>query len=107
MLDGRVLTVRNSHLHGHKFQIVQRSTDYTSDDPALNPPINETQPNPVRRDTVEVPSGTGATLRVVADNPGAWIFHCTCAGQVYSPRIALTRRTLQATSNGISKSDSR
>ncbi|GJE86451.1 multicopper oxidase FET3 [Phanerochaete sordida] len=64
------------HLHGHKFQIVQRSTDYTSDDPTLNPPINETQTNPVRRDTVQVPSGEGVTLRVVADNPGAWIFHC-------------------------------
>nr|ABE60664.1 Fet3 protein [Phanerodontia chrysosporium] len=64
------------HLHGHKFQIVQRSTDYTSDDPTLNPPINETQVNPIRRDTVQVPAGEGVTLRVVADNPGAWIFHC-------------------------------
>ncbi|THG94600.1 hypothetical protein EW026_g6904 [Hermanssonia centrifuga] len=64
------------HLHGHKFQLVQRSTDYTSDDPALNPPIVEGQANPMRRDTVQVPSGEGVTLRVVADNPGAWIFHC-------------------------------
>lgn len=64
------------HLHGHKFQIVQRSTDYTSDDPTLNPPIDETQTNPVRRDTVQVPSGTGVTLRVTADNPGAWFLHC-------------------------------
>jgi len=66
----------NSHLHGHKFQIVQRSTDYTSDDPTLNPPIDETQTNPIRRDTVQVQSGTGATLRFIADNPGAWFFHC-------------------------------
>lgn len=70
------LTCPHSHLHGHKFQIVQRSLDYTSDDPSLNPPINESQPNPIRRDTVQVPSGQGATLRVIADNPGAWIFHC-------------------------------
>ena len=70
--------VAGSHLHGHKFQIVQRSLDYTSSDPALNPPINESQTNPIRRDTVQVPSGEGATLRVVADNPGSWIFHCMC-----------------------------
>ena len=63
-------------MHGHKFQIVQRSTDYTSDDPTLNPPIVEGQANPIRRDTVQVPSGEGVTLRFVADNPGAWFFHC-------------------------------
>ena len=63
-------------MHGHKFQIVQRSTDYTSDDPTINPPVNESQTNPIRRDTVQVPAGEGVTLRVVADNPGAWIFHC-------------------------------
>ncbi|EKM56526.1 uncharacterized protein PHACADRAFT_141262 [Phanerochaete carnosa HHB-10118-sp] len=64
------------HLHGHKFQIVQRSLDYTSSDPTLNPPINESQTNPMRRDTVQLPAGEGVVLRVVADNPGAWIFHC-------------------------------
>lgn len=57
-------------------QLVQRSTDYTSDDPALNPPIVEGQANPMRRDTVQLPGGAGVTLRVVADNPGVWIFHC-------------------------------
>ncbi|KAI1786463.1 multicopper oxidase-domain-containing protein [Ganoderma leucocontextum] len=60
----------------HQFQIVGRSTDYTSSDPTLNPPLNENQPNPVRRDTVQVPGGASATHRVVADNPGAWFFHC-------------------------------
>ncbi|KAH9941128.1 Fet3 protein [Epithele typhae] len=64
------------HLHGHTMQLVGRSTDYTSDDPTLNPPLNESQPNPMRRDTVQVPSGESVTLRVVADNPGAWFFHC-------------------------------
>ncbi|KAJ3554885.1 hypothetical protein NM688_g2878 [Phlebia brevispora] len=64
------------HMHGHKMQIVQRSTDYTSNDTTLNPPIVEGQANPMRRDTVQVPGGGGVTLRVVADNPGVWIFHC-------------------------------
>lgn len=66
----------HSHLHGHKVQIVNRADDYTSDDPTLNPPIVEGQANPIRRDTVGVPSGSSAALRVMADNPGAWLLHC-------------------------------
>ncbi|KAF5360236.1 hypothetical protein D9757_012888 [Collybiopsis confluens] len=58
------------HLHGHKVMIVGRADDYTSDDPTLNPPIASNQTNPIRRDTVLIPSGGSATLRVVADNPG-------------------------------------
>ncbi|KAJ7578602.1 Fet3 protein [Mycena floridula] len=82
-LDVLDLVVKNGdagkhpfHLHGHKFQIVGRSEDYTSDDPALNPPIVEGQVNPVRRDTIQIPSGQSATLRVIMDNPGVWMFHC-------------------------------
>jgi iron transport multicopper oxidase len=65
-----------SHLHGHKFAIAGRSENYTSDDPSLNPPIVEGQQNPMRRDTIQVPSMNSATLRIIADNPGAWMFHC-------------------------------
>lgn len=36
----------------------------------------EGQANPVRRDTVQVESGASVSLRFVANNPGAWIFHC-------------------------------
>ncbi|KAF8989844.1 Fet3 protein, partial [Hymenopellis radicata] len=64
------------HLHGHAPWIVGRSDDYTSDDPILNPPIQEGQVNPIRRDTIHVPSGGSATLRVIADNPGVWFLHC-------------------------------
>ncbi|KAF9260572.1 Fet3 protein [Marasmius fiardii PR-910] len=65
------------HLHGHKPFLVNRADDYTSSDPTLNPPnpvANLT--NPMRRDTFHIPSGASATLRFVADNPGAWLFHC-------------------------------
>ena len=57
-------------------QIVGRSEDYTSDDPTLNPAIVEGQANPMRRDTIQIPSGESVTLRVVADNPGVWFLHC-------------------------------
>ncbi|KAJ8585102.1 Fet3 protein [Rhizopogon salebrosus TDB-379] len=64
------------HIHGHSMQIVNRAIDYTSDDPSLNPPLVEGQTNPMRRDTVSITGGGSATLRLVADNPGAWLFHC-------------------------------
>ena len=74
-----------SHLHGHKFQIVHRAEDYTSADPALNPPLVEGQANPIRRDTVQIPSMHSATIRIVADNPGAWLMHCTSPFPYPSP----------------------
>lgn len=56
-------------------QIVNTATDYTSNDTSLNPPLVEGQANPMRRDTVTIPGGGSVTLRLVANNPGAWIFH--------------------------------
>jgi len=56
--------------------IINRAENYTSDDPTLNPPLVEGQANPMRRDTVQVPSMSSVTLRVIADNPGVWLFHC-------------------------------
>ncbi|KIY47458.1 ferroxidase [Fistulina hepatica ATCC 64428] len=65
------------HLHGHKFMIVGRSDDYNATiGSAENPRIVDGQTNPMRRDTLHIPSGSSATLRVVADNPGAWFLHC-------------------------------
>ncbi|EJU03865.1 ferroxidase [Dacryopinax primogenitus] len=64
------------HLHGHKFQVVYMSQDVMSDDPTINPPFNEVQANPMRRDTVMVPAGGLVRVRFRADNPGAWLFHC-------------------------------
>ena len=64
------------HLHGHKFQLVHRSFDVESDDPAINPPVEEGQANPFQRDTLMIPPGGSTRIRFRADNPGAWIFHC-------------------------------
>lgn len=58
-------------------QIVNRAQDYTSDNVTLNPPIVEGQANPMRRDTVQVPQGNSVALRLVADNPGTWMLHCS------------------------------
>ncbi|CAO1614394.1 unnamed protein product [Parajaminaea phylloscopi] len=67
------------HLHGHQFQLVKKTMDVLSTDPEVNPPLNETAlalGNPMRRDTVTVPSGGAAYLRFRSDNPGAWLLHC-------------------------------
>ncbi|KAF7966093.1 hypothetical protein HWV62_40182 [Athelia sp. TMB] len=91
------------HLHGHKPQLVGRALNYTSDDPALNPPIVEGQANPMRRDTVQIPSLNSATLRFVADNPGVWFLHCHIEWHlevglaiqlVEAPLLAQARNTL-------------
>ncbi|KAK8865574.1 hypothetical protein IAR55_000718 [Kwoniella newhampshirensis] len=64
------------HFHGHEFQVVHKSFDVTSNDTTINPPINENQSNPARRDTIVIPPTGSVTLRWTADNPGAWMFHC-------------------------------
>lgn len=63
------------HLHGHSFQIMAKSTDYTSNDTSINPPIVE-KSNPAVRDTITVPPMGSSTIRFRADNPGAWLLHC-------------------------------
>ncbi|KAG8856957.1 ferroxidase fet3 [Tulasnella sp. 330] len=64
------------HLHGHKFAIVWKSFDVTSNDPTINPPVPGYSATPMWRDTEMVPPGGAVRLRFVADNPGAWFFHC-------------------------------
>jgi iron transport multicopper oxidase len=54
--------------------IVARSLNFS--DPDLDNTVVEGQANPIRRDVFQIPSGQSVTLRVVADNPGAWILHC-------------------------------
>ncbi|KAF9343338.1 ferroxidase fet3 [Mortierella sp. AD094] len=61
------------HLHGHVFQLVGRSDGFY-DGSTPYPYYNST--NPLRRDTVYVPSLTNAAIRFKASNPGVWLFHC-------------------------------
>ncbi|UJR10980.1 hypothetical protein I4U23_015165 [Adineta vaga] len=56
------------HLHGHNFWIIATS-DYPD---AGNLYLNDY----LQRDTVSIPASGWAKIRFVADNPGAWFFHC-------------------------------
>jgi len=89
---GVVEHLSQSHIHGHKFQIVNRGENYTSDDTTINPPLKEGQANPIRRDTIQLLSMQSATLRFVADNPGAWLFHCHIDWHFSSVRLPFFNR---------------
>ena len=58
-------------MHGHKFAIVGRSNGMDREESH----DGEVQ-NALKRDTIQVPGNSKATIRFVADNPGAWMFHC-------------------------------
>lgn len=60
------------HLHGHQFQVVQRS------DPNTGPftGYGNLSSSPLRRDTVMANIQSHLVIRFRADNPGVWAFHC-------------------------------
>ncbi|XP_073126386.1 laccase-1 [Henckelia pumila] len=61
------------HVHGHNFFIVGRgfgNFDETKDLEGYN------LVDPPERNTVGVPVGGWAAIRLVADNPGVWFIHC-------------------------------
>lgn len=73
------------HLHGYKYFVLAQgkgAPPLTRIDAAINresllplyASINTT--NPLRRDTASVEAFGWILLRVVADNPGMWAFHC-------------------------------
>lgn len=67
------------HLHGHTFQIVQKSGPSLNDEPL---PYDEEHPlmpypeYPMSRDTVLVEPLGHLVIRFKATNPGTWLFHC-------------------------------
>lgn len=67
------------HMHGHEFQVVERSPAFDDDDnPVDFDPKNPGKQNkyPMRRDTSFVRPNGYSVYRFVADNPGVWFFHC-------------------------------
>ncbi|KAH6618464.1 Cupredoxin [Boeremia exigua] len=85
------------HLHGHAFQVIQRSAE---DSGNYSPSTAPKSPSaPLRRDTVLVQPNGHAVLRFRSDNPGIWLFHCHIEWHVASGLIATfieAPRALQA-----------
>ncbi|KAK2734372.1 diphenol oxidase [Colletotrichum kahawae] len=71
VVNSDAMMVHPWHLHGQNFQIVgwghglfgQSGTTWNFD-------------NPMRRDTVTIPGFSHIVIRILADNPGVWAFHC-------------------------------
>ena len=62
------------HLHGHQFQVLQRSDvdgGYFTGQYYKN--VSQT---PIRRDVIMVQNHGHTVLRFRADNPGVWLLHC-------------------------------
>ncbi|SCV02253.1 LAMI_0G17282g1_1 [Lachancea mirantina] len=66
------------HMHGHNFQIIQKSQGFDEDPVPYNEsaPIEAFPGIPMRRDTVVLEANGHVVFRFVADNPGVWMFHC-------------------------------
>ncbi|CAR28376.1 ZYRO0F02574p [Zygosaccharomyces rouxii] len=77
------------HLHGHNFQLVQKSPAFHEDEnfpeedqDKMTVPYNESAPlmnfpsHPVTRDTILLEPNGHVVLRFKANNPGIWYFHC-------------------------------
>ncbi|KAG9679669.1 conidial pigment biosynthesis oxidase Abr1/brown 1, partial [Aureobasidium melanogenum] len=61
------------HLHGHQFQVLERSLPKAGSFPGT---YSNLPPTPIRRDTLMVQNEGYAVVRFRADNPGIWLFHC-------------------------------
>lgn len=73
--DTGFLNVENHpiHVHGHNFFIVGMGLGNYN---VSNDPANYNLVDPPERNTVGVPKGGWAAIRLKADNPGVWFIHC-------------------------------
>ncbi|GAA6045065.1 hypothetical protein JCM8097_007790, partial [Rhodosporidiobolus ruineniae] len=62
------------HLHNLRFWVLARGTGLLNETVASTLDVDTT--NPLRRDTITVPGGSWALLRVLSDMPGVHAFHC-------------------------------
>ena len=60
------------HLHGYKYFVLGQGHGYPPKDFTAFVDLS----NPLRRDTASVEAYGWLYIRLVADNPGAWAFHC-------------------------------
>lgn len=83
------------HLHGYKFWVLRHGKGYAPQ-PYSMPSLYENidLANPLRRDTATIEPYGWMLIRFVADNPGAWAFHCHIGwhneaglGMVFATRV--------------------
>ena len=78
------------HLHGKPFFLVARGPGNITAADVPNIQIQTT--NPLRRDTLMVPAGTWAILRLVTDDPGVWGLHCHIGWHLAQGKVSFCSR---------------
>jgi iron transport multicopper oxidase len=73
------------HLHGHHFQVLQRTGVNGG---FYNGLFNNVSTTPVKRDTIMVQNNGHAVIRFRADNPGVWLLHCHIEWHVEAGLVA-------------------
>jgi iron transport multicopper oxidase len=73
------------HLHGHHFQVLQRTA---VDGGFYKGLFNNVSTTPVKRDTIMVQNNGHAVIRFRADNPGVWLLHCHIEWHVEAGLVA-------------------
>ncbi|KAG0155692.1 hypothetical protein PDIDSM_2865 [Penicillium digitatum] len=73
------------HLHGHQFQVLQRTPVDGGYYTGLSSNVSAT---PIRRDTIMVQNHGHTVIRFRADNPGVWMLHCHIEWHVESGLMA-------------------
>lgn len=61
------------HVHGHNFFVVGRGFGNFDEE---KDPVRYNLVDPPERNTIAVPTGGWAAIRINADNPGVWFIHC-------------------------------
>ncbi|CAG8126824.1 unnamed protein product [Penicillium salamii] len=61
------------HLHGHQFQVLQRTGINGGYYNGLFSNVSQT---PIKRDTIMIQNNGHTVIRFRADNPGVWLLHC-------------------------------
>ncbi|EMR64497.1 putative iron transport multicopper oxidase fet3 protein [Eutypa lata UCREL1] len=73
VVNNHDIAIHPFHLHGHKFQVMERPASNTGN---WSGTTDESNSSPPRKDTISIRPQSYAVLRIVANNPGVWLFHC-------------------------------
>jgi len=86
VINNRHENLHPMHLHGHQFQVLERSYPDTGEWPGTY--SANVSATPIRRDTVMLNKNGYSVWRFRADNPGVWLFHCHIEYHVTSGLMA-------------------
>ena len=86
IINNRHENLHPMHLHGHQYQVLERSFPDTGVWPGTY--AANVSATPIRRDTVMLNKNAYAVFRFKADNPGVWLFHCHIEYHVESGLMA-------------------